>query len=201
MNLADWIRKTHPFPDQLDVIEGVSQAVDDAIRKEEGMLSPEPSRIEVASDHSVRMRPPSGTGPNSPYTAPEIREGRPPRPNADVFSAGVIFYEILAGRHPFMGENPKAELEGALQPPPLRDLRPELPRDLTDAITACLERDPEWRPSDLGYLLQVVRSLKGPKAKPAPPPKARPPVVRPEPRRSEPRSAEAKRPAPSRTPV
>jgi serine/threonine protein kinase len=200
MNLQDWVKKTHPFADQLEVIEGVCVAVEEAIRVQHGMLSPDPSRIDVAGNLEVRVRAANSADATSLYTAPEIREGRAPRPNADVFSAGVIFYEMLAQRHPFQGDPGGGDV--ALQPPPLRDVRPELPRDLTDAITACLERDPEWRPSDLAYLLQVVRGLKGTKAAKAPAaPKPRPVASPPpEPRRSEGGSEPRRGPSSSRAP-
>ena len=47
------------------------------------------------------------------------------------------------------------------RPTALADLRPDVPRDLTDAIMGCLEKGPDWRPKDLSYLLQVVGTLRG----------------------------------------
>jgi hypothetical protein len=67
----------------------------------------------------------------------------------------VILYEVLAGRSPFPGA------PGAAPPEPLRNLRRDLPSELTDAVMACLESDPDWRPKDLSYVLQVLRRLRG----------------------------------------
>ena len=85
----------------------------------------------------------------SRYRAPELQEGAAHSAQSDIYSAGVIFYEMLSGRSP----SPD-------RPSPLADLRPDVPRDLTDAVMGCLEKGPDWRPKDLSYLLQVVRTLR-----------------------------------------
>jgi hypothetical protein len=69
-------------------------------------------------------------------------------PQSQVFTVGVLCFEILSGR--------SFEARGG---PLLRDLRPDLPRDLSDAVQACLEMDAEWRPKDLSYLLGLVDAL------------------------------------------
>jgi hypothetical protein len=61
-----------------------------------------------------------------------------------------VFYEILTGKPPFQSDPPR----------PLQEARPDLSQDLTDAVTACMERDPEWRPADLSYLQAVVQKLR-----------------------------------------
>ena len=86
------------------------------------------------------------------YRAPEIADGRPATPQSQVYTAGVLCYEILAGR--------AFEPRGA---PLLRDVRPDLPRDLSDAVQACLEMDAEWRPKDLTYVLGLIDAM-GPSA-------------------------------------
>jgi hypothetical protein len=162
MNLADWLKRTHSPSEQVTVVEGVCDALHQAHTR--GALRSEigPAAIELLGEGQCEVRP--GSAPVPPnYRAPESRAGAS-GPTAAVFAAGVILYEILAGRHPFPGG------AGAAPPEPLRNLRRDLPSELTDAVMACLESDPDWRPKDLSYVLQVLRRLRG---TPAPPPPTR----------------------------
>ncbi len=60
------------------------------------------------------------------YMAPEQVAGKEIDGRADVFSAGVVLYEMLSGRKPFEGEGPTAVMMKIVKddPPPLRDTRP-----------------------------------------------------------------------------
>jgi serine/threonine protein kinase len=72
------------------------------------------------------------------------------------FAFGIVLYEILEGRRPFEGAS-LASIVGAVlhdSPPPLRRLRPDVPRDLEEIVLRCLEgdapralRDPRERPA------------------------------------------------------
>ena len=164
MNLADWLKKSHSPAEQVNVVEAVCDAlhqahVSGALRGEIG-----PGAVEVQSN-GCEINPGAAPAPPS-YRAPESRSGSASGPAAAVFSAGVLLYEILAGRNPFPGGSPSA------QPEPLRNLRRDLPSELTDAVMACLESDPDWRPKDLSYVLQVLRRLRGntPASAPTPAP-------------------------------
>jgi hypothetical protein len=46
----------------------------------------------------------------------------------------------------------------------VRELRPEVPKEVSEAIMACREASLDWRPKDLGYLVEVVRKVRGPGA-------------------------------------
>jgi hypothetical protein len=158
MNLAEWLQGDHEPSQRLKAAASLCRAVTE--RGGGTGLSLDPARIEVSS--SGECRPEDGKGaPPGRYRAPEIADGRPASPQSQVYTAGVLCYEILAGR--------AFEPRGA---PLLRDVRPDLPRDLSDAVQACLEMDAEWRPKDLTYVLGLVDGM-GPAATKAASPSAR----------------------------
>ncbi len=149
MTLDDWLKQERNLADQLKVIEGLCSTLNDAHQSREVHRGLDPAHIEVASDGRCDLSGAVSSSPAPRYRAPEVAEGGPPSPESDIYAAGVILYEMLAGRSP-SGERPT----------PLADLRPDVSRDLTDAIMGCLERGPDWRPKDLSYLLQVVGSMR-----------------------------------------
>lgn len=109
----------------------------------------------------------SGTIIGTPtYMAPERVAGKPHDGKADVYSVGVMAYEMLAGRLPFPAteSNPFAVLLAHLNdaPPPLDQLAPHLPADLTRLVAQTLSKDPAERPSaaDLATALtELARGL------------------------------------------
>jgi hypothetical protein len=84
-----------------------------------------------------------------PYMAPEQAEGWTAEVGAatDVYALGVILYELLTGRLPFLGGSLLMTLEQVRvgRPESLRRLRPEVPRDLEIVCLKCLRRDPTQR--------------------------------------------------------
>jgi len=96
------------------------------------------------------------------YMAPEQAEGRTAGPEADVYSLALMLYECWSGENPKRRGNPAATARaiGARQRP-LRRLRPDLPRELSDAVDACLQSRPDRRPSleELGGALESSLDL------------------------------------------
>jgi eukaryotic-like serine/threonine-protein kinase len=83
------------------------------------------------------------------YMAPEQIRGRPVDARSDIYSLGALAYHLVCGRPPFSGENPIAIGFAHLSeaPPPLRQLRKDVPAMLEGAILAALAKTPEERPS------------------------------------------------------
>jgi predicted Ser/Thr protein kinase/tetratricopeptide (TPR) repeat protein len=81
------------------------------------------------------------------YMSPEQARGRRTDHRSDIFSVGVVFYELLAGRKPFMGEDYFETLEKVRseEPPPLGEMVPDLPPPLVRSIYRTLAKDPSTR--------------------------------------------------------
>jgi len=81
------------------------------------------------------------------YMSPEQAMGRTADERSDVYSAGVVFYEILCGRRPFDADNPVAVLRAHIElpPPPPRDLNPALLPSMAAFLLRALAKDPALR--------------------------------------------------------
>src|SRR5437588_368833 len=90
------------------------------------------------------------------YIAPEQAEGPPAdlTPAADVYSLGAIFFNLLAGRPPFLGSNVLSVIKQASETPApkLRSLTRSADRDLETICARCLEREPKARYQSAGAL-------------------------------------------------
>jgi len=97
------------------------------------------------------------------YMSPEQAEGRPTDARSDLFSFGVVLYEMLAGKPPFGGESLAATVRAILfaNPEPLRRLRPEIPEALERVVLHLLEKDPTHRPDGAATVLNELRNLAG----------------------------------------
>lgn len=102
-------------------------------------------------------RPSAITGTNS-YIAPEECALGDTGPAADVFSLGVTLYEMMTGEMPF-GQDRKAIPFPQLTrvPDPLANHRKGVPEHLENLIFACLERNPDFRPT----LSEILPALNG----------------------------------------
>ena len=100
-----------------------------------------------------------------PYVAPEQIEGRGSTPLAEVFSLGVILYEVLAGKHPFWAEHTTALLYNIAHktPEPLDCHLQECPPELAQMVTRCLAKNPQDRPASAGEVERVLAEILAPR--------------------------------------
>ena len=108
-----------------------------------GLPGPEPMLMGSSGTISGSL---SGT---LSYMAPEIFRGETATNASDVFSLGVVLYELVGGRHPFAGATPLDVLEAIESRPiaPAGSLRKGFPHQVDAVILGMLDRDPGVRPS------------------------------------------------------
>jgi serine/threonine-protein kinase len=95
------------------------------------------------------------------YMAPEQLEGRGADARSDIFSFGVLLYEMLTHRKPFEGDEPAALTEAirSSRPRPLNESRSDVPPELVPIVNRCLEADPAERWQTAGELLARLQSI------------------------------------------
>ncbi|MBN1607134.1 MAG: protein kinase [Polyangiaceae bacterium] len=105
--------------------------------------------------------PESGFQPGTPgYMSPEQTRGEPVGPATDVWALGVILFELISGQKLWQGGLEQV-CRGVLRDPPrsVRDLRPEVPKELDQIIHVCLEKEPSRRYPSVEVLGEKLRSL------------------------------------------
>lgn len=113
------------------------------------------TRVMVQTDAGVVM----GT---SHYMSPEQTRGKPVDARSDIWSLGVVIYELAAGRTPFSGETSTDVIVAITQkePLPLARFAPDVPAELEWIITKALRKDREERYQTIKELLSDLRKLK-----------------------------------------
>ncbi|MGH9802144.1 MAG: serine/threonine-protein kinase [Blastocatellia bacterium] len=96
------------------------------------------------------------------YMSPEQARGLEVDARSDIFSLGVVLYEMLTGRRPFMGETASDVIAAILmtEPLPLTRFVPDLPSELLRIISQALVKDTARRYQQTGDFLRDLKSLK-----------------------------------------
>lgn len=122
--------------------EGVPKLVDFGVAK--------------AADHGLTA---TGATPGTvAYMSPEQTRGEEVDARSDVWSAGVVLYEMLTGERPFAADGEGATIYRIRndEPRPVRELRPDVPGSVAAVVERCLARDPERRYRDGRALLEAL---------------------------------------------
>ena len=92
------------------------------------------------------------------YMSPEQARGEVTDPRSDIFSFGVLLFEILAGRRPFTGTSAIDTISSILKDPtPALDV--DAPPELARLVERCLEKDPSHRCPSMDQALGVLRQV------------------------------------------
>jgi serine/threonine protein kinase/Flp pilus assembly protein TadD len=89
------------------------------------------------------------------YMSPEQVEGKPVDQRSDIYSLGIILYEMVTGRVPFEGDTPfTVGVKHKSEPPrDPKELNPQIPADFSALVLRCLAKDKESRYQSAGELL------------------------------------------------
>jgi len=95
------------------------------------------------------------------YMSPEQIRSKPVDARSDIYSLGVVMYEMLTGHTPFDGNNMPEIARQHLQaaPPPLTDARTPMPPGLDELVLRCLEKDPDDRYESMEEIIGVLVAL------------------------------------------
>jgi serine/threonine protein kinase/Tol biopolymer transport system component len=105
---------------------------------------------EATGDSAASTEAATGEGRvlgTAPYMSPEQVQGKAVDHRSDVFSLGILLYEMVTGDRPFQGDTPAEVASSILReaPEPVTDRKADLPRDLGKIIRRCLEKEPRKR--------------------------------------------------------
>ena len=182
-----------PFNDAWKITQQIADALDYAHEKSIVHRDLKPANIKVTPDGTVKLldfglakafsestEAESGDSANSPtltmgasvagvilgtalYMSPEQARGRNVDKRADIWSFGVVFYELLTGKHLFKGEDLTETLASVVKDQPDLSAAPACVRKLLDA---CLQKDPKKRVQAIGdvrYMLEAGSDAAPPK--------------------------------------
>jgi tetratricopeptide (TPR) repeat protein len=96
------------------------------------------------------------------YMSPEQARGQRADARSDLFSMGLILYEMIAGKHPFWRATPMDTITSILRdfPPPLAEFVPSIPPGVSETILKTLEKNPEDRFQSVNEFESALRAFR-----------------------------------------
>ncbi|MBA3532861.1 MAG: serine/threonine protein kinase, partial [Ardenticatenales bacterium] len=173
-DLKELIRFEGAMPPQraLSLLRDIAMGV--AVAHEAGLIHRDlkPGNVLISKQGEVKVtdfgiaRDMAGAGLTEPgkvwgtshYIAPEQAMGRPLTPAADIYSLGVLLFELLTGKLPFPGDDPVAVAIAHIQEPPpdIQTLKPSLPAGVARLVSRMMSKAPEQRPQTARALVEIV---------------------------------------------
>lgn len=97
------------------------------------------------------------------YMAPEVCAGRPGDASADIYALGILLYEMVAGKPPFVSSNPNTTIKRQVyeKPLPLHLVKPGLSglEAYENLVTKLLAKDPKGRPESMAVAMDLIAQL------------------------------------------
>lgn len=176
-SLADRIRKLAPFTSPVSVAcaIGITRGLDafhkaDLVHGDVGadnvaMMADGETRLQMGAiweAYSASQTAGSVVLPLlAPYLAPEVSAGAMPSKRSDVYSAGVLLFELLTGRKPYVGETAIATaMKHTSEPTPrVRSISPSVPIVLDEIVYKAMAKNPQERYAQAGDLFLDLRQM------------------------------------------
>jgi len=95
------------------------------------------------------------------YMSPEQARGGDVDHRTDIWSFGVLFYEMLTGRLPFQGEHEQSVIHSILKekPKPITEFKSDIPKSIEEVVHKALEKDPDKRYRKIDELIDDLKSI------------------------------------------
>ncbi len=173
-NLGDALESGVTLERKIEIIIGICRALEYAHRAGIVHRDIKPSNVLIGEDGSVKLLDfgiahladsqltRTGTTMGTPeYMSPELVEGRALDRRSDIFSCGVVLYEMLTGQSPFRHERITSIMYRIVNHTPvaIEELEPETPQPLVRVVGRMLEKDPDKRYQNLDEALDELDQL------------------------------------------
>ncbi len=153
-----------------DILQGLARLHESGLihrdLKPENLILSSTGRVKIcdfdlASAQIATAENTAGLTGSAGYMAPEVIYGKSISPRSDIFSVGVLTYELLTASRPFQAPTPTAEVQAIInrEPLPASRLNKDVPDALLLFISRCLEKDPRQRLENAGQALEALHEV------------------------------------------
>jgi dienelactone hydrolase len=135
--------------------DGRLRLLDFGLASSSGVRTPQPMDPDAPTvAYSDELTRPGAILGTFAWMSPEQAQGQPADARSDVFSVGIVLYQLATGVHPFAGADHVTTLAGILRgtAAPCDTVNPNVPERLAAIIARCLEKDPDRRFADAAAL-------------------------------------------------